>query len=291
MTPWQEHAHIFACEGERLLGIATLPHAAEDVGVLIIVGGPQYRAGSHRQFTLLARQLAEDGIASFRFDYRGMGDSEGEARTFESVDKDIRAAIDAFAAIQPTLKRFVLWGLCDAASAALMYGASDARVAGMVLLNPWVHSETAEAKARLHRYYPARILNASFWRKVFKLKFAFRAALKEFAGFIRQGAQPEARGDQNYIQRMLNGLKTYQGKILILLSGHDDLTVQEFSTLISNNPDWCTACQAPHLSSLTLHGATHTFSSHQWRVQVGAWTGTWIRNQISKDEQASSEIS
>jgi len=31
-----------------------------------------------------------------RFDYRGMGDSEGEARTFESVQDDIRIAIDTF---------------------------------------------------------------------------------------------------------------------------------------------------------------------------------------------------
>jgi uncharacterized protein len=283
MKSWQEHAHIFPCEGERLLGIATLPHAIDDAGVLIIVGGPQYRAGSHRQFTLLARQLAEDGIASFRFDYRGMGDSEGAARTFESVDRDIRAAIDAFTELQPEIKRVVLWGLCDAASAALMYGASDTRVAGMVLLNPWVHSESAEAKARLRLYYPARIFDASFWRKVFRLEFAFRAAFKEFAGFIRMGARSSHGEGQSFIQRMLEGLESYQGKILILLSGHDDLTVQEFSTLINQNPDWCRACQAPQLSSLTLHGATHTFSSHQWRVQVGAWTSTWIRNQISEN--------
>lgn len=290
MTTWQERAHIFACEGERLLGIATLPHATSEVGVLIIVGGPQYRSGSHRQFTLLARQLAEENIASFRFDYRGMGDSEGEARTFEFIEQDIRAAINAFTTLAPVVKRVVLWGLCDAASAALMYGASDARVAGMVLLNPWVHSEAAEAKARLHRYYPARILDASFWAKVLRLKFNFRAAFAEFAGFLRLGAQSEHGGGQSYIQRMLHGLKIYHGEILILLSGHDDLTVQEFSTLISNNPDWCNACQAPHLSSLTLHGATHTFSSHEWRVQVGAWTSTWIRNQFNLDGLTSPEI-
>ena len=42
-------------------------------GMLIVVGGPQYRAGSHRQFTLLARDVAATGVPTMRFDYRGMG--------------------------------------------------------------------------------------------------------------------------------------------------------------------------------------------------------------------------
>jgi alpha/beta superfamily hydrolase len=53
--------------------------------VLVIVGGPQYRAGSHRQFTLLARSLAEQGFAVLRFDYRGMGDSTGAMRDQQST--------------------------------------------------------------------------------------------------------------------------------------------------------------------------------------------------------------
>src|SRR5690349_24048098 len=54
-------------------------------GVLLVVGGPQYRVGSHRQFALLCRRLAGRGVPALRFDYRGMGDADGAARTFESV--------------------------------------------------------------------------------------------------------------------------------------------------------------------------------------------------------------
>jgi len=52
--------------------------AAADTGVLIVVGGPQYRVGSHRQFVMLARFLADHGVPCMRFDYRGMGDVSGE---------------------------------------------------------------------------------------------------------------------------------------------------------------------------------------------------------------------
>ena len=44
---------------DRMLGIlhgASLQ--ATDLGVVVVVGGPQDRVGSHRQFTLLARDLA-----------------------------------------------------------------------------------------------------------------------------------------------------------------------------------------------------------------------------------------
>ena len=72
---YAEQALVFDCAGERMLGIVAIPEAAQATGVLILVGGPQYRVGSHRQFLLLARRLATDGIAAMRFDFRGMGDS------------------------------------------------------------------------------------------------------------------------------------------------------------------------------------------------------------------------
>ena len=73
----------FACGQDWLLGVVTRPEKPRSRGVLVAVGGPQYRAGSHRQFVLLANDLAAQGYAVMRFDYRGMGDSTGEPRTFE----------------------------------------------------------------------------------------------------------------------------------------------------------------------------------------------------------------
>ena len=52
---FSEQVVVFAAEEERLLGIVTMPEVPIDCGVLMIVGGPQYRVGSHRQFLLLSR--------------------------------------------------------------------------------------------------------------------------------------------------------------------------------------------------------------------------------------------
>ncbi|MFX8094774.1 hypothetical protein ABTK72_21120, partial [Acinetobacter baumannii] len=75
-------------------------------------------------------------------------DSAGEARDFLGVQADIGAAIGALMAACPTVQRVVLWGLCDAASAALLYVEStrDMRVAGLTLLNPWVRSAATLAQ-------------------------------------------------------------------------------------------------------------------------------------------------
>ncbi|HEY0584958.1 MAG TPA: hydrolase 1, exosortase A system-associated, partial [Pseudoduganella sp.] len=161
-----ECALAFDCEGETLVGILSPAATAARRGVLVIVGGPQYRAGSHRQFALLARQLAAQGIPALRFDYRGLGDSSGAARTFEHVAADIRSAIDAFQAAVPGLQEVVLWGLCDAAAAALFYGRRDPRVTGLVLLNPWARSAAGLARSTLKHYYWARLRDPALWRKL-----------------------------------------------------------------------------------------------------------------------------
>ena len=139
----QERPVVFPCAGDDLCGILhPAPGPAQGVGMIVIVGGPQYRVGSHPQFLLLARELAAAGYPVLRFDYRGMGDSEGAFRGFEGIDEDIRAAIDAFCTEAPEVEQVVLWGLCDAASAAAFYGHRDDRVAGMVLVKPWVRTES-----------------------------------------------------------------------------------------------------------------------------------------------------
>jgi len=165
---YEERPLVFECRGARLVGIAAVPkQGIGQTGVLIVVGGPQYRAGSHRQFTLQARHLASHGVASLRFDHRGVGDSEGDMRSFEAIEDDLRVALDALFMAVPALRSVAIWGLCDAASAALMYAPSDDRVSRLVLLNPWVHTEKGAAQVRLKHYYLARLRHPSFWVKLF----------------------------------------------------------------------------------------------------------------------------
>lgn len=283
---WSETPVVFECEGDRLVGIATEPQAAHATGVLIVVGGPQYRAGSHRQFTLLARQLAQHGIPAFRFDYRGMGDSEGEPRNFEGVDADVRSAIDAFMRQVPSLRQVVVWGLCDAASAATYYGHADARVAGLALANPWVHSPAGAARAKLKHYYLRRLLQRSFWTKLLSGKVQVGASLGDLrnsaklangeSGEVAAGTAWDPRhGQDGYVERMLQGLRRFEGRVLLLLSGND-LTAQEFIDLLGRDRQWRKQFDTARATRHTLAAANHTFSTQAWRDQVGQWTAAWV---------------
>ncbi len=180
----REEALALACGGETLPAIVTLPEQPGPRGVLVIVGGPQYRAGSHRQFTLLARSLAAQGIPVMRFDARGMGDGEGSQRTFEDIGDDVRAAADGFMRAVPGLREIVLWGLCDGAAAAVLHGAGDPRIRGMVLLNPWARDEARLAKTMLKHYYLRRLTDPALWRKVFSGRFDVRASVASLAGQV-----------------------------------------------------------------------------------------------------------
>ena len=144
---------VFNCSNEQLVGIIHHTEEKSDIGVLIVVGGPQYRVGSHRQFILLARKLAVNNIPVMRFDYRGMGDSSGSLRDFEDINTDIRSAIDVFISNRQGLEKIVIWGLCDAASAALFYAYTDDRVTGLVLLNPWARTEEGLNETHIQNYY------------------------------------------------------------------------------------------------------------------------------------------
>ena len=95
----ERYISIRSAEAElsAILHSATEQHnSTADTGVLIIVGGPQYRVGSHRQFVKLSRFLAMQHIPSMRLDSSGMGDSSGEKVEFYQQHTDIKLAIDAF---------------------------------------------------------------------------------------------------------------------------------------------------------------------------------------------------
>lgn len=291
---FQEQALAFDCDGSWLYGILSLPEHPFSRGVLIVVGGPQYRVGSHRQFTLLARHLAAQGISVMRFDYRGMGDSEGEARTFENVGNDLRAAIDAFFERAPGLEELVIWGLCDAASAAIFYAHQDRRVTGLVLVNPWSRTEESIAKAYLKHYYFARLFDPELWAKILHGKLNYAEVAHSITNLLdhalpgRKNKQVAAQestetrsggscGVAPLPEKMFEGLSRFNGRVLLIMSGND-LTAREFSDLVRSSRKWRRLLASSRIKRHELPAANHTFSRAEWRDQVAVWTRDWIQS-------------
>ena len=184
---------------------------------------------------------------TFRFDYRGMGDSAGDARTFEHIRTDLFAALDVFQR-EEAVARVVLWGLCDGASAAWDGGAADEpRVAGIVALNPWARSRRARPPPS------AALLSAASCRPGVLAQVAERSDSRcdnaPLSWRARSRAPPRHRltlAATDYLQRMEDGWRRFSAPILVVLSGND-YTAREFE-------GWVGAAAAR--KALFAHGIT-----------------------------------
>lgn len=278
---YTEVAVPFESQSEWLLGILTQPEIPSNIGVVIIVGGPQYRAGSHRQFVTLARALAQTGHAVLRVDYRGMGDSSGATADFTQVTADISAAIDALQLQLPIIQSVALWGLCDGASAALLYWLEtrDARVSGMCLLNPWVRSETSLARTQVKHYYTQRLMQREFWTKLVTGKVAVSAlaGLVSTVRRMRQDSKPPGGASLPFQQRMRIAWTQFTGSLLLILSD-EDYTAKEFLEYVSSDPAWSAALMQPNLIRHDVKGADHTFSNLHHSRFVETSTQNWLKS-------------
>jgi pimeloyl-ACP methyl ester carboxylesterase len=128
-----------------LAGTLTLPDAGTPVSAVVIASGsgPLDRDSNHRRARFdvarqLAHALAASGLASFRYDKRGVGESPGDWRTaglHDNVD-DLARAVEAVAG-RPEVdaRRILLAGHSEGAILAAALAARGVDVAGVVLLS------------------------------------------------------------------------------------------------------------------------------------------------------------
>jgi hydrolase, ortholog 1, exosortase system type 1 associated len=277
-----ETALAFPCGDDTLIGILNQPdNPSTTTGVLIIVGGPQCRTGSHRQFTQLARGLAQRGIPSLRFDTRGMGDSTGAMRNFEDLHDDIHAACQSFVhhSMVP-IQRLVLWGLCDAATAAAFYASSHVDICALVLCNPWVRTAQSEALTQVKHYYLKRLLAPALWKKFLTGNFALRQTCHDLITHLRVLTAPASDRPHTPTlplpERMQRALTQHPRPTLLVLSGCD-LTAREFEDAVLGNATWSAWLQDSSIvTRRDLPEADHTFSSRIWTDQVTQFTADWL---------------
>ena len=286
-----EYPVVFDCEEDELAAIVHRGKPGVRRGVVIVVaGGPQYRAGAHRQFVSLARKLAALGHPVLRFDLRGMGDSSGTYRGFEHSRADMKAAIDALLARETQVDEVVLFGECESASGILFYAYTDARVKGIVLVNPWVRTEEGRAQVIIKHYYASRLLSRDFWRKVGTGKFQPLAALRSFREILfkylsGRRANRRSRALQQHQdisglplpQKTAAGLRLFGGCAMVLMSGHDYIA-REFDEVVKSVPAWDGLLTRSGIVRHDIAGADHTFSRDVWKNAASDRVCEWLRS-------------
>lgn len=176
----------FDCEGSALG--ASLDSADGETGLLLVTGGTQTRIGSHRMYERLAAALAQSGWPCFRYDRRGVGDSEGEDPDFRESGPDLAAAAAAFRREQPRLKRLLGFGLCDGASTLALHGRA-AGLDGYLLVNPWfVEAEAGEPPAAaIKSRYKEQLLSLNGWKRLLSGSISYRKVFKGLRRIVSSG--------------------------------------------------------------------------------------------------------
>lgn len=181
--------------GEKIFGILHRPlHSHKVPAVVICPGFAGTKCGKFRMFVTLGKELAKQGIAVFRFDYRGSGDSEGEFRdiTLEGKTSDTEKCLE-FLAHDPQIdpSRIGLLGRSLGGAIAVLTARRLPDIKSLVLWapvfksDPWRElwesfkskGQIDQTKQEILKPLPANIPNLEFLSQFFKLDIE-----KELAG-------------------------------------------------------------------------------------------------------------
>jgi alpha-beta hydrolase superfamily lysophospholipase len=185
----------------RLFGVLCQPLGRKSSAIAVLANsGRDYHIGWGRATVKQARALAARGIASFRFDASGIGDSPASASTPAEVlysDEhiaDMRHAIDYVETLDAG--PIALVGRCSGAYAAFQVAVQDARVRNVVVINimrfVWNPRETvAEAVLSAHRTISGSVAMMFSKRNLrrllsgnLRIRVAVQFVLKRLAGVI-----------------------------------------------------------------------------------------------------------
>lgn len=219
----------FVCEGSTLVG--TLDEAAGTTGLLLVSGGNELRSGAWAGQAQFAARIAAQGFAVFRFDRRGVGDSEGPNGEFRANGPDIAAALAAFRAAAPDLTRIVALGNCDAAS-ALMLGQGQGCDA-LILSNPWTieGGDDAPPPEVLRDHYKRRLLSPEALKRLLTGQIPLGKLLRSLIAAVRPAPAPTSLA-----QDMAQALAGFGGDVRILIAERDRTAVAFLATWDKADP-------------------------------------------------------
>src|SRR6187402_348056 len=145
-------------QANPLVGILSQPEAAAlsnpDVAVILLNSGVIHRVGSCRLSVTLARAIVETaGIATLRFDFSGIGDSEARRNTLTAAEAAVDEVLEVmeYLAREKNIKHFILYGLCSGAFASYRTALRDPRVIGIAQLDGYCYMSW---QSYLHHYVP-----------------------------------------------------------------------------------------------------------------------------------------
>lgn len=294
-------------EGHKLFGIYHPPdfrRPPRKTAVILLSPGVKMRIAPHRLYNLMADKFAAMGFAVLRFDFWGLGDSEGECPEEFLADlygeiqigryvKDSQCAMD-WISREKGFDRFIIGGLCGGAITGLLTGADDPRCVGLLSVGIPVILDSANLDmSRYITQWQATVIRQGYFRKLFSLNAWIRLiTLKsDFSLIWRSVFRPSKPGeDTGGKQELDNAEKSNVNPLfapklfallergspaLMIFSGSDRLLYEYEEKFASKYRQRL----EPVRSLLTFYvvpHANHILSLQEWKQEMLQQACTWL---------------
>jgi hypothetical protein len=200
-----------------LVGVLTEPGAADAHAPAVLMWnvGIQHRIGPYRIQVDIARELANRGFASLRFDLSGMGDSSPRKDNRPDHERAIDDVREAMALLERRrgARTFVPIGFCSSVDAAHAISIQDPRVVGACFLEGYAFRTRG-----FWMRYPARLLEARRWARY--LESRGRAGGGQGAGRAMSKAEAERATFGSVFERKYPTRKEFGADIRGLVARH-----------------------------------------------------------------------
>ena len=194
--------------GLKLFGILHTPASAPPgkLVVLLLSPGTKMRVGPQRLYVQVTSRLLQLGLSVLRFDFHGLGDSEGllpenqlrDVYNHVEVGRFVDDTIDAMNWMQQTYgcEQFLLAGLCGGAVTGLLTGERDPRVAGLLAIGitPVLSASVADASMYMtigqlevqQQMYLRRLLSPQAWIRLISFQADNRLIRRMLGHWLRR---------------------------------------------------------------------------------------------------------
>jgi pimeloyl-ACP methyl ester carboxylesterase len=296
-------------QGLRLFGVLHLPQttARSELGVILLSPGVKMRVGPERLYCVLTERLVQLGLPVLRFDFYGLGDSEGELG--EEWLKDVYNHIEVGRFVDDTidsmewmfrehgLRRFIMSGLCGGAITGLLAAQHDSRVAGLLALGitPVLASRSADpAKymtsgqaAAIRRSYLAKALNPLAWLRLLTFRSDYRLLWRSLrrrgrAPVVVDSPAPEDDNANPLFPPAFFSMVESRRPVLMVFGGSDRL-VFEFEEKFVARHRARVAAAGVYCQVHTITQANHVLSFGTWQQEMLAVSTEWVQRWFSAD--------
>jgi hypothetical protein len=293
--------------GLALFGVLHLPDPGplRPVAILLLSPGIKMRVAPHRLYAKMANKLVALGFPVFRFDYHGLGDSEGEFGETVLVDiyntiQDGRFVGDTIDAMdwlerEHGLSRFVVGGLCGGAISGLLTGEVDLRVEGLLALGIPASFEGSKEQydqfmtrgelSSISRGYARKLLDPKALLRFFTFQSGYRLIWRSISQRLararRDGEAPDTTNRSAMVNlnpkfgpAFLTMLRTGR-QIILIFSGADRWRWEFEEKFEEPNTGLLEPVRALY-EKHTIPNANHILSDEAWLATALQLSEAWL---------------